>query len=331
MRTIAIAAVAAFIGLGSPEAFAQNKAAAEALFKDGRRLMKAKKYKAACKKFAASHQIDPAIGTLLNLATCYERSGKIASAWARFVEAADKAKRARQKKRVRYARKKARALAKRVPKLKIVAPSIEGLEVRRDGEVVNSALLDTSVPIDPGKHQIEATAPGYESFTKSFVARQRRTVTVKIPELKKKPEPKKIVRKKKPLKKKPKKVAKPLVGEPEGKKAGRGRRVGGATLAIAGLAMTGVGLVFGAQASSKWNEAFDDGHCNDNNVCNQTGFDLTEDAKSKATLSTVFVGIGLVAAGVGGYLYLTAPKSSKPRVEASVGTDSAMILVRGGF
>src|SRR5690606_33400765 len=127
--------------------------------------MKAKKYGAACGKFAASHQLDPAIGTLLNLATCYEKQGKVASAWARFAEAEDKARLAFDEKRKRYAHKRARALQKRLPWLKVVAPGdIEGLQVHRNGEVVNPALLGTAVPVDPGTHHIVARAPGYKPF-----------------------------------------------------------------------------------------------------------------------------------------------------------------------
>jgi tetratricopeptide (TPR) repeat protein len=334
LRTIAIAAVAiALVAAPAGIARAQNKAAAEQLFKDGRRLMKAKKYAAACKKFEASHQLDPALGTLLNLATCLQKEGKIASAWARFVEAADKAKRARQRRRYRYARKRARALARRVPRLSIKAPSIDGLVIRRNGTEIKAAMLDTKLPVDPGPHDIVASAPGYQSFEKRVIARAGKTTRVEIPMLDKaapKKAPPKMVRKTPAPEKKPEVTA---VDEPEPKSGsrGRGRRLGGATLAATGLVVTGIGLVFGAQARSKWNEAFDDGHCNDNNVCNQTGYDLTEDARSKATLSTVFVGLGLAAAGVGGYLYFTAPKGKQPRVEASVGKDRAVIMVRGGF
>src|SRR5882757_7808503 len=46
---------------------------AEALFDEGRRLMTAGDFTAACPKFASSQALDPAIGTALNLANCYEK------------------------------------------------------------------------------------------------------------------------------------------------------------------------------------------------------------------------------------------------------------------
>jgi uncharacterized protein HemY len=76
-----------------------DKATAEALFAEGRRLMSSGNYATACQKFAASQKLDPALGTSLNLADCYDKSGRTASAWAESRDAAAAAHRVGSKDR----------------------------------------------------------------------------------------------------------------------------------------------------------------------------------------------------------------------------------------
>ena len=62
-----------------------EKAAADALFDAARDLMNAEEYAAACPKFQDSHDLDPAVGTLLNLGLCYKKAGQTASAWTTYM------------------------------------------------------------------------------------------------------------------------------------------------------------------------------------------------------------------------------------------------------
>ena len=55
------------------QAKANDPAAAEALFLEARDLFVAGKVAAACTKFESSYKLDPAPGTLLNLAACNGR------------------------------------------------------------------------------------------------------------------------------------------------------------------------------------------------------------------------------------------------------------------
>src|SRR6185369_16874031 len=108
---IAMGISAALLASGAARAdLSSDKAAAEALFNHAKQLVKEGKLSEACPKFEESLRLDPGIGTLLYLADCLEKSGKTASAWARFLEAAAAAKAANQADRETKARQRAAAL-----------------------------------------------------------------------------------------------------------------------------------------------------------------------------------------------------------------------------
>jgi len=147
---------------------ADNKAAAETMFREGRRLMIAGEYAEACPKFLASQNLDPGVGTLLNLGDCYAKNGQTASAWAQFIEAASEAHRLGDTRRQEAAQARATELEVRLVRLTIVVPpaaDVAGLEIKRDGTRVDRALWGAALPVDPGKLVIEATAPGKKKWT----------------------------------------------------------------------------------------------------------------------------------------------------------------------
>lgn len=158
--SLLVAALAA-----APQARAQNdKAAAEALFDDAKKLMEAKRYPEACKKFADSQKLDPGVGTLLNLGRCYKENGQTASAWSTYREAASQARAEQQSDREDLARDEAAQLEPRLTKLVIeVSPpaaALQGLEIKRDGAAVPQGLWGVPAPVDPGVRSIDVTAPG---------------------------------------------------------------------------------------------------------------------------------------------------------------------------
>src|SRR5262245_66163384 len=82
---IAIAALATAPKAAADDAQTQ---AAEALYRQAKALMERGELAEACEKFAASHALEPGLGTLLYLGDCYERSGRFASALETFEAAA---------------------------------------------------------------------------------------------------------------------------------------------------------------------------------------------------------------------------------------------------
>lgn len=164
-RWIAAALVGLALAATSPSAAAKegSEKEAQALFDDGLKLMNKKRYAEACESFAKSQELDPGMGTLYRLAECYEKLGRLASAYEHFMEVANTAAEANKADRALVAKNRALALEPRVAKLTIdLSPevaSIKGLDVRRDGKPVDRALWGSPIPVDPGDHVVTVHAP----------------------------------------------------------------------------------------------------------------------------------------------------------------------------
>src|SRR6185295_17428211 len=148
----------------------RDAATAEALFRAGRQAMESKNFQEACPKFAESQKLDPAAGTLMNLATCEEKLGKLAGAWQHWKEAVDALP--AKDDRVVFARSRVEELEKNLPRLQItLASGLDlGAKVYRDEIELGPAGLGVPLPVDPGQHTITVRANG----------RLPKTVTVSV-------------------------------------------------------------------------------------------------------------------------------------------------------
>lgn len=283
-----------------------SSALAEQLFNQGRDLVKANQWAEACPKFEASLRYDPVLGTRLNLATCYEHIGKLASAWGLYRESGELAKKAGDTKRAEYAQKQAAALEPRLPKLAISAPANPpaGFVVKRDDTTVDAGALGVALYVDPGTHQVTASAPGFETFTVTVTVTEGKTETLAVPNLAARPAAPVA-----PSVEKPVQSAEPAPA-PRGS-ISRSRKLLAFGIGGAGVVAGVVGVVFGLQASSKNSDAThlcgSDLVCTDKDAYNQAKQDVS-DAKSKATLSTVMFGVGLAAIAGGVVVLVTAPR-----------------------
>lgn len=283
---------------------ARDKAAAEALFQEGKALFDQGQYEAACAKFAASQQLDAGFGTLMNLGECYERRGMTASAWATFKEAASLARSAGQGEREAAARARAAELEAGLSRLVVSAPpelvAVEGLEVRLNGTLLPRAVWGSAVPVDPGVQRLEVSAAGYEPWsTELTIASGAQPVRVDVPPLTPSGAPSE--------------PSPGAAGSPPATREappaalvddGQTQRTLGYVLVGAGAVGLTVGSVFGLRAIAKNNDSED--RCRTPRLCSQAGLDLRDEAKSAATISTVaFVAGGALAAS-GLALMLTA-------------------------
>lgn len=127
-------------------------ATAQQLFAQGKELMAAGKVAEACAKFAGAADSSPTAGVRLNLGECYEKLGRTASAYTRYVEAETIADRVGDASAANLARGREAALKPTLSYLAVVvtgeAAKVAGLEVNRDGQRVPDAAWGTPVPVD---------------------------------------------------------------------------------------------------------------------------------------------------------------------------------------
>jgi hypothetical protein len=286
--------------LASASARAQTdaKAIAEALFQEGRRLVAEQKLAEACPKFAESQRLDPSAGTQLNLANCLELSGKLATAWATYREAAVSAQTAGRADLQATALKRAEALTGRLSRITILAPDApRGLVLAADGAELQSAVVGVPIPFDVGTHIVTAKAPGKEMWSKSVtVEGEGKQQIVTVPPLADAA-----------AASPPSASATSLTAEPPAPSA----PVGMSTQRIVGLGAIGLGAVglgvgtyFTVQAKSRLDDSYAACDPNDRNRCTARGVSLRDDARRAGNIATVTFGISAAALVTGVVLYV---------------------------
>jgi hypothetical protein len=164
-----LAAVGLFVAcvIVAGHASADDAPIAEALYGEGQKLIAEGRIHEACMKFAESERVDPAAGTLVASAACHEKEGRVATAWAEFKEATVSAQRAREPARERYARAHADQLAGALYRVAIDLPDAPpGVEVKVDTRALGVGALGSAIPLDPGTHHFEVSAPGRITWVK---------------------------------------------------------------------------------------------------------------------------------------------------------------------
>jgi hypothetical protein len=323
LRRFATAGVLwALVVTGASRASAQttDRALAEELFRQGQALVVAKRYAEACPKFAESQRLDPGTGTLLNLAACHQAEGKLASAWTEYSTAVTLSQRDNRPDRVAFAEERLKEIEPKLSRLTIElspAADVPGLVIKLDGAVVGRPALGVAVPVDPGTHNVEATATGKRAWQ----------ATVDVPNG---PSSKSVVI---PLLADAPKESGSVAGAEQGQKAdskpsdaGKTQRLIAYTLGGAGIIGIGIGTAFGLSAISKNKKSNEQG-C-DANECEPRAAEIRKDAQAAGNASTVaFIAGGALLAG-GVVLFFTAPNaraSEKPATSLTFGPGSVAL------
>lgn len=312
-----------------------NEAIAESLFIEGKQLYSEEKYAQACQKLAQSHKADPAGGTVLLLAMCYEQLGKTATAWAKYGEAVAVARRDGRTDRAQKAQESMDALAQQLSYAKVsLNPEVQppaSMEFVLDDTQIPT-LVDAKVPLDPGAHRLVVRAKGFEPWVHEFqVTDPSAVTTILVPALKP------LATSTSPQATSTSELASSgqQQGRPNGANAefvnqppdlephssGTTRSLGW-VLGGAGLVAAGVGGYFAVNASSLDKKAND--RCPSVDCSDSEAVGWSKDAVRDANVSTWLVGLGAIAAVTGGAMVIFGGGSGP-----SVST-TAVALPNGG-
>lgn len=327
-RLKAIVAAMLATGAAFAEPSATDRTLAQSLFDEGKELMAAGRYAEACAKLDESQRRDPSGGTILNLALCREREGRIATAWADFKEALSLARRDGRSDRVQAAQDHLAALQSQLPFLTVtvVDPAAEQ-EVTLDGSPLGRAAFGVAVSVDPGNHEIRATAPGRAPWSSTVESKRAERLSILVPKLE-------------------------LVATTERTPAAAGEAFeegspppGASTdhtlawvLGGTGVVSIGVGSYFGLRAFERRKAS--DKSCPTDTTCDAGGLGekANEQAKTSAWVANATIGGGLVLVAVSAYLLLSSPRETSqstaraaraPAVDVQVTPNASALLLRG--
>lgn len=302
----------ASVARGEPAA--TERALAAALFEEGRALLAKNRVAEACPKLVESHRLDPGGGTLLNVALCHEKEGRLATAFAEFREALAWAQRDGRAERVAAAEEHLAGLRPRLSGVVVaLTPDADraGLTLSLDGVALGRGSVGARLPLDPGPHELVATHADGRRTTLPFVVAGEGVFTpleVKAPSA---PPPASVSVG--PTASAPAGATRSTVPPPESRPAPTDRRVGPWVLVGAGALATGVGLAFGLRARSLRSDVRD--LCPDLSRCTAEGRSKNDDAVRAADVSTVVTSLGLVAVGVGVALVVRKPVPQAARAD----------------
>jgi hypothetical protein len=327
-----LAALLATLCLRSARADSEDSARAQRLFDDARTLMKDGHYAEACPKLVESQRLDPGGGTILNLGICLRQQGRNVEAWLTLNQALAQARRDGRADREKTAEKQLAWLRTVVSRLSLrLSPSAsaEPVTVTIDGVPLSAEQLDGPLPLEPGSHEVSASAPHQKPWSVQIrieptAGEQQLTIPALQPETGAEAMPAPLPGTSAALPPTTPPPAATRSSLAEDPRTSRSAQVVDPKVYVAasvGAVALGLGTYFGVRAlalKSESNRYWDGQYC--------TLPSCVEDwnqAQTSAHISSISLGVGVLALGVGAYFLLqpshraSAPVQARIQVRAS--------------
>lgn len=333
-------AVTIALALMVPASAHAQSAGAEALFREGRTLIKQGKLDAGCEKIEQSEKIESSVGTLLNLGDCREKQGRFATAWAAFRKAESMAKLSgSDPKRMLEARRRADRLEDSLARITVqvgARSKAEGLTIKRDGETVDPDLWGTGIVVDPGSHVIVAEAPNAKPWKTEISVGKGGKRWVVVPSLEPVAEATPATPPPAPP---PRIVTTPVVPPPSTvvveqhpvivEHTWSTTREVAVGLGIAGAGAFGAGIYYGHRANTL--ESQSDAICPEKICGDPEGLHLNHQANDAARNANIFMIAGGAAIAASAVMWFVGGPESETRMAPSVGADHVGATLSGRF
>jgi hypothetical protein len=305
------------------EPSADERVLAETLFSAGRALMQEGRIPEACRKFEASQSVAPALGTLLNLALCHEKEGRLATAWVEFKQAFALALEKRDSDREAFAREHIRQLEPQLPMLSVTPQRhADCLRIHRGNVEIPEASWTTKLPVDPGVHRLRASCGDRVLWEKDVTLEPRQLAVVVVPVQDRSSSAAPTSHEPDPRASAPV----DLMQSPDRDDVVGPLRTSAWVAGALGAGLTCLGGYYGIQALRKQDESED--HCPSGGACSPAGAAASNDAWSASHRANVAIGGGLVLVGLSAFTLVwthdrAAPARPTPTASPEVAVRAA--------
>jgi hypothetical protein len=286
--------------------------------------MKQAKFLEASRRFEESQILEPASGTLIDLAYCHRQLGKMASAWFDYRRAIELAEGTGKPAHAELARRESAKLEPLLAKLQVSinGPLANIREIVLDGQVLAPGAWAAPIPVDPGPHHLSARFRQGEGRAADIEAAPGKvfTLELQVPEAPAEGEPPRVAGQALAVRLVPSPAA-PMQHEPQRQAVHRtphGAKSAApwvSAFAWSGAAATAVGAALFVSARVSYGAARD--HCSKENACPDPYFSDELAAADRGRVGMVITSAGISLLGAAAVLHFSLP--AQPGKRAHVG------------